>query len=365
MSLPENDGMTVTSARRRPRLIGGMFGLEAGIASPQSRWPLLWFGERHTLLANGRGALTALAQALRPSTAWLPSYLCGVMALPFTHADIPVRFFPVDARLRVADRSWLTSVQPGDMVVFIDYFGFREWVDEGLEARRRGAWVVEDACQALLLRTFCEAAHFAFASPRKFVGVPDGGILVALGDAPLPTVAEPAPREWWMDALEASVRRASFDRRDTADRSWFDLFQRVEPGGPLQACQMSSLSRHLLRHAIPWPEIEERRQRNFRYLAGTLSEFAIFDRLPDGVSPLGFPIRLANRHTVRTRLFERDIYPPIHWPLAGIVPADYHVSHQLASEILTLPCDQRYAPEDLQEMVDLVIAHGQPCPGSR
>ena len=85
-----------------------------------------------------------------------------------------------------------------------------------------------------------------------------------------------------------------------------------------------------------------------------LPGLALFVELPAGVVPLGFPIRLAARDRVRQALIEERIYPPTHWPLDGVIPETFAASHALAAHILTLPCDQRYARDDMERMVSAV-----------
>jgi hypothetical protein len=100
---------------------------------------------------------------------------------------------------------------------------------------------------------------------------------------------------------------------------------------------------------------EEFRCHNCQVRNDQLGEFAVFPQLPAKVVPLGFPIRLKNRDQVRQRLFEHQIYPPVHWPLEGIVPDEFRNSHQLAANIMTLPCDQRYDGHDMMRMATLVL----------
>lgn len=37
----------------------------------------------------------------------------------------------------------------------------------------------------------------------------------------------------------------------------------------------------------------------------------------------------------RQALFDHEIYPPVHWPIKGIVPEKFRDSHQLSDEIMT------------------------------
>jgi hypothetical protein len=337
-------------------IIGGMFGLETGAAVTLARRqpsPTCLSGP-HLLLATGRSAFTFLIRTLHPSVVWLPSYLCGVVMGAFPAHLVRVRFYAVDERLRIADKGWLEEVQAGDMVVFIDYFGFNQWSDTGAEARKRGAWIVEDACQALLNERFCDRSHYVVFSPRKFVGVPDGGILLAQGDTPLPEQnLPPPPARWWLDAFTASSLRSEFDRHG-GDRRWFELSRQAGVAGPVEPYRMSELSQLLLKHVIDFAEVGRKRRENFRRLAAALPELAMFVDLPAEVVPLGFPIRLAARDEIREALFAEGIYPPTHWPLDGVIPKSFSASHALAERILTLPCDQRYGEDDMARMVSVV-----------
>ena len=336
----------------RERIIGGMFGLEIDFqeAFTSASRPQILTGT-HLRLATARSAFALLARTLRPATVWLPSYLCGVVLEAFADSDTRIIFYGVGGDLKISDDAWLKNVQSGDIVVFIDYFGFNLWNSYGKKAKERGAWVVEDACQAMLNLHFSEQADYVIASPRKFIGVPDGGILSAQNRASLPPGNLPSPPvEWWLDALKASQLRAEFDRHG-GDREWFELFRKTDPHGPVEPTRMSELSSLLLDHANDYGGISASRRQNFSQLAAALPEFAMFCELPDEVVPLGFPVRVRERDNIALALREHEIYPPVHWPIQNIVPEEYHSSHRLSLEIMTLPCDQRYSSEDMTRLI--------------
>jgi dTDP-4-amino-4,6-dideoxygalactose transaminase len=260
----------------------------------------------------------------------------------------------VDYNLAVPGWDWLQEVRPGDLVVLVDYFGFPGDAACAAGAQERGAWVLEDASQALFSPATGRPTHFALFSPRKFLGVPDGGILVSRCEVDLAAIplasASPA---WWLKALMATVLRREFDAHG-GSRRWFDLFQEAEREQPVGRYAMSELSRLLLAHAFDYPAIAAQRVDNYRYLAGQLGNIALFPELPAEVVPLGFPLRVENRDQVRQELFAHEIYPPVHWPVAGIVPDRFADSQRLAAEIMTLPCDQRYGVREMQRMAQLV-----------
>jgi hypothetical protein len=133
------------------------------------------------------------------------------------------------------------------------------------------------------------------------------------------------------------------------------VFQEVKAANPIGPYAMSELTRFLLYHSFNYEAIVQQRVNNYRLLADRLGEVAIFPELARDTVPLGFPIRVKNRDRVRQRLFEHEIYPPVHWAIQGIVPEQFTDSHRLAAEIMTLPCDQRYDNNEMEWMARLVL----------
>src|SRR5271157_6095163 len=218
-----------TDRMDKASIVGGMFGLAGELRAHSSA---LWCLNGHELLlANARSGIAIAYDRLRPGQVWMPSYLCGTMLQGITDRS-RVRFYAVDGRLEVS-RGWLSEVSPNDLAVFIDYFG--TLADRALlqEASARGAWVLEDASQALLTRGAGEFADLVVFSPRKFLGVPDGGVLVSsrpgiLGEFRL----SPAPPGWRMKTLAAVVMRREFDLYG-GERPWFTLSHEIEHECPV------------------------------------------------------------------------------------------------------------------------------------
>jgi dTDP-4-amino-4,6-dideoxygalactose transaminase len=331
------------------KIIGGVFGLGTTLVDAGGALPG-FLAENNLFLANATSALALLIRHLQPGQVWLPSYLCVALAIAARHGGSPVRFYPVSYDLDLQSSSWLDQVRLGDVVVMIDYFGFPMSLECADMVRSRGAWVVEDAAQALLTDGAGGHGDFAIFSPRKFLGVPDGGIL--LFNHPLDTTPirlEPPPADWWLEALNAAILRQHFDVHG-GRRDWFDLFQQAQAHAPVGAFRISELSRLLLATCFDYAAIRRRRIANFDRLAAGFADIALFPTRPAGVAPLAFPIRVKNRDSIRESLFSRCIYPPIHWALDGVVPESFVESHRLSSEVLSLPCDQRYDEGDMDRM---------------
>lgn len=345
--------------RQLHQVVGGVFGL-ADLHDLQPTVPPPFLRPRDLLTANARSALQFLLEDLQPPRIWLPAFLCPAI-LTVTAGKAPHSFYEPGLQLRTVDRRWVRKVQEDELVILVDYFGFRPDPTLIEELVDRGAVVLEDACQALLTASTGENADVVLYSPRKFLGVPDGGILSVRSDLDLgkPRL-EPAPDAWWLSAYSACLQRRVFDNGG-GPRRWFDLFQQSENESPTGPYSMSKLAHRLLQYAFNYSEIAQTRRENYQALLELIPEFAIFPQLTEGVVPIGFPVRMENRDGVRERLFALDIYPPIHWGVHDLVPGKFLDSCRLAREIMTLPCDQRYNVRTMQKMAELVKQEGRPC----
>lgn len=337
-------------------IVGGMFGLTQ-VEYPRRRLPP-FLGKRNIFLANARSGISLLVDLLSPSQIWMPSYLCSVM-LKAVRNPLLVKFYEVSYNLDIPDLHWLDDVKENDVVLFIDYFGFPLSRPYATAVKERGAWVLEDACQALL-SGLGHFSDFILFSPRKFLGVPDGGLLVINNDEICLSGIrlETPPAEWWLKAFEATVLRRDFDQYG-GGRRWFELFREADINGPIGFYSMSELSRLLLYYGFDYTSISQARIENYKVLGQILGKHALFPELADGVVPLGFPVCLKNRNYVRQVLFEYNIYPPIHWLIDEVVPFRFSASHRLANEILTLVCDQRYSRSDMDRMGEIVAGKAQ------
>ena len=77
----------------RPRIIGGMFGLQAMPHAHAARPPFLYDGA--LLLANARSGISLLVELLSPAHIWMPSYLCAVMVKAVDGLKVAVSFYEV------------------------------------------------------------------------------------------------------------------------------------------------------------------------------------------------------------------------------------------------------------------------------
>lgn len=350
-----------------------MFGIEKVLPAEQQSLPPFLRAD-DMLLTNARSALWLLVRHLRPRNVWLPAFNCPDVIRAFEWATA-IHFYDR------GDLTWANQVKPDDMVLVLDEFGFPYPDLESLrQLRQQGVIVVEDACQAMLTSEIGDEADYVILSPRKFVGVVDGGVLRACHGRTLPPnilYAQASMDSSYLKSIynptfpvdpgialdmyrKAAEFRAFYDREQDSE-NWFAVFQHAESLQPCGPYAMSKLTIGILHSVLDWSEIIRIRRENFLMLWHLMPQFAFSSHITPGVVPLGFPIVLENRDEVQQALFAERIYPPVHWHLAGHVPSEFTAAHQLSARIMTLPCDQRYDAADMQRMAEIVLRKGRPC----
>lgn len=320
----------------------------------QAPWRAAQPRNRTLLFVNARSAIDTIVDLLRPPHIWLPSYLCeSLVHAACDRLQIQPDFYAIDESLQIADRCWIDQIHRGDLVVLVSYFGFPFDVRYAQAAQERGAWVLEDACGGMFRHVCPITADFVVSSPRKFVGVVDGGVLSFRAgiDLDWPVLQEP-PAAWMQRATEAHVARSRFDEGH-GERDWFTQFQTVEATQP---CGHFSISRDSSAEldAIDYAAVATRRRANYRLLLEYLAPWAMAKQLPPDVVPLGFPIRVPDRNALLKRLYAAQIYAPVHWPLCNTVPQEHEASWRLSESLLTVPCDQRIATDRMAEVGEIV-----------
>ena len=147
----------------KSRIIGGVFGLpeprDAGEALPALDDP------QTILLVNGRSAIDLVLRGTGATRVWLPSYIC--ISVVEAVGPREICWYDVGDALTPCDEDWLDDVIPGDVVLFVNYFGWRESVDWYGRAAARGAIVVEDGSQSLLTANLGEGANYSLYRAAK------------------------------------------------------------------------------------------------------------------------------------------------------------------------------------------------------
>jgi hypothetical protein len=257
-----------------------------------------------------------------------------------TQASIEPAFYRIDCDLHIAEKPFLAD---GEWILYVNYFGIRDEYADFLLSTFGAQRVVIDCSQALF--AVPDACLATIYSPRKFVGVPDGGFLVSS----IP-VSQPEHTD------EESINRTThlLKRLALSPEAGYQDFQREnhsligqEPKG------MSDLTRKIL-STVNYERVRATRKKNFDLLHTHLGKFNLLKIDPGRLAgPLCYPL-LTRDKALRDHLISKKIFVAKYWPeVLDQAPAGdetFFVEH-----LVPLPCDQRYGPTEMQRIVDVCM----------
>lgn len=316
--------------------IGGYFELTL----PNHGWP---FPPTYLAFQSGRAALRALLESSPFERVLIPAYTCDSVVSAVEDAGRVVTFYPLDEGLapRLGD-----SVKSDTVLLYINYFGLCDHVVSRLASQFTGQLIVDDT-QALLAAP--TGALGTIYSPRKFTGLPDGGLLVANGLVVPEPVDEDDGSLQRMDSL--LIRLAGSAREGYA--AFVAANHTLEDTRPRR---MSHLTRRLLR-SVDMQDMKQRRRVNFARLAKAFDALnARRWTLSADCVPLCYPLVLRKDvREIRQRLAENDIFIPIYWEDARLRLCDATPEMAMLDNCLALPCDQRYSIKQMDHLIRCVV----------
>ncbi len=301
---------------------------------------------------TARSALAALLVHQGIRTTWLPAYLCTSLADGVRASGGQLRFYGVDKQLRPDFEYLAGNLRPGEAVVAIDYFGFPQPGFRDLRSAFEDVLWIEDRAQALDAGP--EWGDVILYSPRKLLGVGDGGILVSNRPLPQPVPGPPDPSLWAPEEARAC------DPNGEDPERWYPLFRRREERLRVENVAASSRMIEALAGTALTP-LSQARGTNWRTLARGLGDYALWPEI-DVPAPLAFPILTEDAAAAQRAMAEERIWAPRHWADLPSPPDEFPEEADLSRRLLSLPCDHRYTEADMMRIVEAVRRRLRPYP---
>lgn len=314
--------------------IGGYFELE--LPPPRaSLYPMA------LSFQSARAAFLALLRTGKPARIFMPYYLCDSMLAPVEKAGVNCVFYSLDADFDIVDDITLGE---SDWLLYVNYFGICGPNIDRLRNRHASAQLILDHSHAFYAApTECLATIY---SPRKFFGVPDGGLLVTAQP-----VAEPINTE------QGSLARARAGMTRLAETAEAGYAAYKEAENSLAQCEpmkMSQLSRRILQ-SVDVEAVRLRRNANFAFLHQQLAARNLlgFDAsCVDG--PLCYPL-LTDVAGLHEHLLCERIFVAKYWPEVACRVGQASCEFNWTRNLLPLPIDQRYSKDDMQIIADICL----------
>ena len=215
-------------------------------------------------------------------------------------------------------------------------------------AEKYGNHLIVDCAQALLAKPLHGIK--LFYSPRKFVGVADGGIAY-LGSS--------YSRKVKIVSEEKTTDHDNhlFIRKEFGAEAGFEAFQTNERKLSNQPIRwMSKETKRALTH-IDFDRIIAKRRANFTFLHRALKEINAL-QLPDldsFVCPMAYPFAMRSERNLRKGLIDTKVFVAKYWPNVSQL-IGYEKEYELADRVVAIPCDQRYGDKEMKRIVSIILS---------
>ncbi|WP_417539804.1 hypothetical protein [Marinobacter sp.] len=323
--------MVKTNESREPRTIGGHFS-----AVLENRCNVLpgQYGYE-----SARAGLFAVLKAANCRRVFIPYYVCDAVPSAIRAAGCEVDFYSINAAFEIDEAIALAE---GDLVLLVDYYGLcRSQIENQLGLFPKNS-VIVDCSQAWFQAPFdCLATIY---SPRKFLPVPDGGVVHTSLKLETQEPDERSSLERYQYLLERVTGEPEASR---------ELYLESEAQLELPSLRgMSAFTRKLIEVADQ-DFIKARRAGNWDALSG----LGAVNRLgfePAGQAPICYPLMFEGAGQLRDELRKERVFAPLYWP--GVTCTNAH-EKALVSNTLYLPIDHRYGEADMARLLEFFKEH--------
>lgn len=317
------------------RSIGGYFGLEL----PRYEGNI----ERGWLKTNSaRSAIKLILKACRPRRVWLPIYICSAVVDTVKELAIELAYYNIDESFAVNGDVRLNS---DELILVINYFGVTQNAVERSIERFGGSKVIVDASQAFFSKHLGGIA--TVWSPRKFFGLPDGG----LAQTDDPRILQPEDRD---TSSEGRIDHLIARTYQAPEVAYEDFLRAEQEIASLPLLGMSELTERLL-CSIDYKVAKYNRAVNALYLHERLKQHNRLDlKLSEHTFPLCYPFLPKIKTATRADLISKRIFLPSYWPEVENKAAHGSFEWNLTTKGLFLPCDQRYTRPDMERILRIL-----------
>lgn len=311
------------------RAIGGYFELEL---KEQANYPFSDFLHLNT----GRNAFEYILKLRKYAKVFLPYFTCDVLLEPLRKLNIDCAFYDIDFKLEPIFDFEILKDNEGILVT--NYFGLKTDFIKTLSKRIKN--LIVDNAQALYAPVV-EGVD-AFYSPRKFVGIPDGGFVYT--DTMLDIVLK---EDQSYNRFSHLLKRIDL----SAEEGYSDFKLNDQSLNDQPIMRMSKLTKSLLK-TIDFQYIARKRIENYHYLSSYLEKFnKLSFPVPALDVPLVYPLFLDNGAKLRDKLTANRIFTATYWPNVLEWTTQDKNAYFLTKNLLALPIDQRYSRKDLETII--------------
>ena len=297
-----------------------------------------------TCLNTGRASIYYAVLQYNVNDVYLPFYMCPSVSVFLQKKGIRVLGYFLNEELEPKiDYNHAESA-----IVLPNYFGIKSF-ERISTISIKFTNVIVDNSQAFYSKPLNSA--FSIYSPRKFFGVPDGGIVYGKINKlyNFPKDESSYTSQFLFERHEVGCQNSYHNR--TINEKRLDEADILE---------MSKLSEKILLQ-LDYERIKHKRIANFLYahqLLGIYNDFDVMKFFDSTCVPMVYPLLIFNE-TLMNVLKEKQIYTGRWWAhvIKNNMISEQMVEFKMSKFMLPLPIDQRYDFEDINFYVNEIKAN--------
>ncbi|MCE5344872.1 MAG: hypothetical protein LLG13_01120 [Bacteroidales bacterium] len=314
----------------------------------------------------GRDALGAAAECISSSGAviLLPAYCCESMVLPFINRKWSVKYYSLNSDFSVNEKELIGMCEKHKVkaVLLMNFFGISPVADiaSSIKEYSKEIIIIEDFTHTLFSdhNLSDKNINFKISSIRKWIGIPDGAVLLTNSDCS-PSVGRNDENFLSLRIKGMALKfKYNLEKDPDLKKKYLQTLRDAETClNDYSACYaISNVSINVL-SSLDIEEIRQCRFANFNHLLSLIIDVPGVDLVlktaPSSV-PFSLPILVRDRDLVQRKFAERGLYAPVLWPLNNQCRNTCNFSSGISDTMLSLPVDQRYDYEDIEEIGRIV-----------
>lgn len=291
---------------------------------------------------SARAAFASLVDQQNVKSVWLPRYLCNTMVDVLSGQDVALYFYDLTDDFGVKGD---VTLNRDSLLLYVNYFGVCTQQARETIGQYGAENVVVDNSQAL----FCEQfeAIATIYSPRKFFGLPDGGLLYSTD----PRIKQPEQRDESSESRMAHLISRITNSPEAAYQHYLEAELAISK---LPVHGMSRLTERLLQ-SVDYQRARTTRTRNAQYLHEHLGQYNQLNlNIDETVAPLCYPLLPSVKAASKADLIRERVFVPTYWPEVLGRVEEGSFEWNLVTNGLFLPCDQRYNQDDIDRLISLL-----------
>lgn len=322
--------------------------------------------------SSGRGAIRLCLEQIKCDSkiVLLPYFTCDSVIEPFADNGYKIIYYEIETDFSIdTDKLDALIQQNNPSILYLQsYFGFDtlKGINRYIDKLKKETQIriVEDITHALLGTYNYTNADYYVGSLRKWLEIPDGGILISK-DSMIDS-AKVHQRECTEIVnlfKEASKLKYDYSINVTPENKdqFRKLFYKAEDllNNQKEIFPISQVSKYIL-STSDFSKIKECRIKNYNFLFQNLSEVKslnlVFSKSDEETAPLYFCVECKGiRNEVQKKLAAEGIYAPVIWPKSDYLSEIHNNNeHFFYDDLLSIPCDQRYNLSSITNIVNIL-----------